>query len=205
VTVNACIEQIRIGRPVIIFDGADREAEGDIAFAATLCTPALVNLALTIARGVLCVSMPEDRARQLGVRRLPSNNSDKYLTPFGMPISLNDGKPSVSAVGRCNTILATCNASVQEDAFYMPGHVSTLIAHKDGLRARRGHTEGVLELLRVAGVQGNGVVCEILNESGEIADLAHLKRLSEKHAIPMMTIDDLQPWLSTPSVVRGMV
>lgn len=189
--IEHALDQLRRGRPIIVCDDVDRECEGDLAFAARYCTPEIVNFALTIARGLLCVSMPPERAELLGITRLASNDKDPFMTPFGMPISLANGKSGISAHDRCETILAICRPDAKPSDFCMPGHVSTLIAHPRGLAGRTGHTEAVLDILSLASIAGCGVLCEILNTDGTIAGRDALERLTRIHGLAMLDINDV--------------
>lgn len=185
------LNQLRQGLPIIIYDDMDRESEGDLAFAAQFCTPELVNLALTIGRGLLCVSMSQEKAESLSISRLRSNGQDPFGTPFGMPVSLANGGSGISAKDRCDTILALSRPDATPSDFCMPGHVSTLIAHPKGLAGRCGHTEAILEILSLAGIPGCGVLCEILNADGTIAGRDALLSLSRLKGMPMLDIGEL--------------
>lgn len=185
------MEQLRRGRPIIIYDDMERESEGDLAFAAQVCTPEVVNFALTVGRGLLCVSMSQQRAGRLGIPRLKSNGNDPLGTPFGMPVSLANGSSGISAKERCKTILALDNPDTNPSALSMPGHVSTLIAHEAGLVGRCGHTEAILEILSLAGIPGCGVLCEILNPDGTVARLGSLQGISKLYDLPMLDIGEL--------------
>lgn len=189
--VEYALEQLRQGRPIILMDDVERECEGDLAFAAKYCTPELVNLALTIGRGLLCISMPPEKAEQLGVTRLNSNGKDSMGTPFGMPISVANGNSGISASDRCETIRATCRPDAQPSDFCMPGHVSTLIAHPKRLAGRDGHTEAILDILSLAGIEGCGVLCEILNPDGTIAKRDALEQLTRTHNLAILDIGEV--------------
>lgn len=189
--VEYALEQLRQGRPIILMDDVERECEGDLAFAAKHCTPELVNLALTIGRGLLCISMPPETAERLGITRLASNDKDPMATPFGMPISVANGNSGISAYDRCETIRATCRPDAKPSDFCMPGHVSTLIAHPKKLDGRDGHTEAVLDILALAGIDGCGVLCEILNPDGTIAKRDALEQLKRRHNLAMLDIGDV--------------
>lgn len=112
-SVIKAVRYLDMGKPVIIRDRDDREGEGDLAFSARYCTIAMVNTALTIARGLLCVSLPPEYAKKFNIKRLESNNKDTYDTPFGIPVSLSDGSSGISAQDRNETIrrLADINST----------------------------------------------------------------------------------------------
>jgi len=184
------LEQLSLGQPVILTD-AQRENEGDIAFAACYCTPQLVSLCLNHGRGLLCLALWPEDAFRLGIQRLPSNNRDLYGTPFGVPIGLADGSSGISAAARSATIRAAANKDYDASQFAFPGHVHTLLAHPAGLAGRFGHTEGVLELLRHAGLSGPGVLCEVLNSDGEVANADELKQLSSERNMPIVRLEEV--------------
>lgn len=193
-TPKSVIEAVRylsMGKPVIIRDRDDREGEGDLAFSAKHCTTAMVNTALTIARGLLCVSLPPEYARKFNIKRLESNNKDSYDTPFGLPVSLSDGSSGVSAQDRNETIRRLADINSTPEMFCMPGHTPTLIAKEGGLRERDGHTEAILDLLRYSGIGGPGVICEILNSAGAIATKYELESISSNLDIPIISIQDI--------------
>jgi 3,4-dihydroxy 2-butanone 4-phosphate synthase/GTP cyclohydrolase II len=189
-SIVGIVEKLAQGEPVILFDDV-RELEGDLAFAGRFATPELVNLCLQRARGLLCVVMWPADAIRMGVSRLPHNGNDHLGTPFGVPISLANGTSGVSASTRAATIRATAGDEGDRPTFVVPGHVSTLIGHSDGLAGRYGHTEGILELLRYAGISGTGVLCEILGPSGEVATASVLQALAAELQVPMIRLDDV--------------
>ncbi|GGX57557.1 3,4-dihydroxy-2-butanone-4-phosphate synthase [Saccharospirillum salsuginis] len=196
-SVSRAIEYLAVGKPVIIRDHDDREGEGDLAFSAKHSTPALVNFALTFARGLLCVSLPEEYAERMNISRLYSNNKDVHDTPFGYPVSLANGTSGISAEDRSDTIRALSDIESTPDLFCIPGHTPTLIAKPGGLRVRDGHTEAILDLLGLAGIGGPGVVCEILNSAGAIAGKMELETISRNLDIPIVSISDIKKSLLT--------
>lgn len=201
-SLDKALQCLKGGRPIIICDDADREAEGDLAFAANQSSPTLVNFALTMARGLLCISMKEHVARRLGVSRLSSNGVDRWDTPFGMPITYANGESGISAASRSITIKMSCSESAMAHDFCMPGHVATLIAKSGGLRERDGHTEAILDLLAAAKTSGNGVLCEILTPSGEIAKRDYLEDFACMYGLPILEIAEVKRILDVPEVER---
>lgn len=194
--MNNALSTLRAGGAAIICDDENREGEGDLAFAAIHATHDLVNLALTIARGLLCVSMwPEDAVR-IGLKRLPSNQRDIFSTPFGSPVGIADGSSGISVEDRTATIRKIADTESRPEDFVYPGHVSTLIAQPGGVLQRDGHTEAVLDLLRLAGVPGPGVLCEILTPEGSIAKRPFLDELSRRRGLPIVEIRQLVEVLS---------
>lgn len=190
--IDKACEHLRNGKPIIICDSDDREGEGDLAFSARLATPILVNQALTLARGLICVSLPAEYAERFGIVRLPSNNKDIHDTPFGSPVSLADGTSGISVPDRCATINALGDLTSEASTFCSPGHISTLIAKKGGVLVRDGHTEAVVDILAVSGVGGAGVICEILNSAGSIASRTELEQISRNFDIPLITIEQIK-------------
>src|SRR5438270_306975 len=185
---EGCAE-LRRGHPIILMDSSDREGEGDLAFAAQFATPDMVNLCLTHARGLLCLALRPGDASRLGVTRLPSNDRDPFGTPFGMPINLADGTSGVAASSRAATIRAASDPAMTAERFSMPGHVHTLIGHEQGLGGRTGHTEAILDLLAAARLSGPGVLCEMLDQQGEIASPTMIQTFALERSIPVVYID----------------
>ena len=190
-SLEEAISQAQVGKPVILLDADHREGEGDFAIAAQFCTPEFINFILLKGRGLLCLSLPPAVAARIGVRPMVIDGESSSNTPFGVPIDLDDGSSGIAASARCATIRATCDESKSARHFKRPGHVATLLANPRGLRGRIGHTEAVLDLLRLAGIGGPGVLCEILNADGEIATRDELFAIGKEHAIPVLHIDTL--------------
>jgi 3,4-dihydroxy 2-butanone 4-phosphate synthase/GTP cyclohydrolase II len=200
-SLQPVFEHLRSGGAVILRDSDDREAEGDLAFAARHATPALVNECLHVARGLLCVALAEPDADRIGVTRLPTNGRDPFATPFGTPINFADGSSGISAAARARTLRAASDPACGADRFVIPGHVHTLLAHPGRLNARTGHTEAIVDLLRLAGIEGPGALCEILNERGEIAGQEELTALSASRGFPIVHIDSLLALMTASEAV----
>lgn len=194
--ISLALSAIKNGKPIIIFDSQDREAEGDIAFAAQYCTPELVNLCLSIGRGLICVSLPVPDANRFKIERLNTNSKDKFGTPFGMPVNLADDTSGISAAARSATIKTLADEDKNHSHLSYPGHVHTLIAHPEGLKGRIGHTEAIIDLLRHAKIKGPGVLCEVLNDDGTIASYEDLKKLGEVYNLPLINFSSLQAYIT---------
>ena len=190
--LEQALSALRAGRPIVICDDEDREGEGDLAFAASAATPALVNTALSIARGLLCVSLRPTDAERLGVEALASNRKDRFRTPFGMPLGLADGGSGISAEARAATLRRIADPRSHADDFAYPGHVATLLARAGGVLERNGHTEAILDLLELAGVRGPGALCEILMPDGRIAKRPFLERLCQEREFPLVEIKSVE-------------
>jgi 3,4-dihydroxy 2-butanone 4-phosphate synthase len=186
----AALAAMRGGGAIILLDDK-RELEADIAFAGKFASNQLVNLCLNRARGLLCVAMWPRDAERLGISRLPTNHRDVFDTPFGVPIGLANGTTGISAPARAATIRAVAEGAAATEFCY-PGHVATLLANPLGLRGRTGHTEAILDLLRIGEIDGPGVLCEILDDSGDIATLSFLQQLSEQHGLPILRLEDVR-------------
>lgn len=187
---RAC-SHLRQGRAVILMD-AEREGEGDIAFAGSCATAELVNFCLSLGKGLLCLSLCPRDAERLGVEPLPSNGRDPFQTRFGVPIDVDNGTSGVSARSRAETIRAASDPASNPSMFVFPGHVHTLIAHPLGSLGRSGHTEAILDLLACAGMSGPGVLCEILDRSGDIASIPTVRRLARTHSLPIVDVAEVR-------------
>lgn len=187
IALQQTLDCLKTGGIVILVD-TDREMEADLALSGRHCTAANINFLMTHARGILCSVLSQQRADQFGVARLQSNDLDPFSTPFGMPVSLNDGTTSVSASARARTINALAAGKIEGIEMIMPGHVQTLVAHPNGLRSRQGHTETLIELLTMAGENDVGVLCEVLNRDGEIASASEISALAQEYGLPMLDI-----------------
>jgi 3,4-dihydroxy-2-butanone 4-phosphate synthase len=195
--IQSALAQLQGGGAIVLIDPTEREGEGDLAFAACHCTLDLVNSCLRLARGTLCVALAEEHASRLNLKRLPSNGLDPFETPFATPVDLQTGSSGVSARARCATIRALSEANRTASDFSFPGHVHTPIGHTEGLRGRRGHTEAILTLLQLGGIPGPGVLCEILNDSGDIATRPELETLGQEHDLPILEINTLVAFAGT--------
>lgn len=190
--LNRAIRAIKKGKMVILVDDQHRENEGDLVVAGEYATPKVINFMLTHARGVVCFSMSEEKAKQLQLRRLSTTGHSVFNTPFGMPFDAAQGiTTGVSAMERSHSIRVATQAAAFADDLVTPGHIASLIANPLGVLARRGHTEGSVDLMSLAGMQGPAVICEILNENGSMARGPALQAFSEKHKIPMVSIQDI--------------
>jgi len=190
--LNRAIRAIKKGKMVILVDDQHRENEGDLVVAGEYATAKTINFMLTHARGVVCFSMPEEKAKQLQLRRLSSTGHSVFNTPFGMPFDAAQGiTTGVSAMERSHSIRVATQTAASADDLVTPGHIASLIANPLGVLARRGHTEGSVDLMNLAGMQGSAVICEILNEDGSMARRPALEVFSEKHKIPIVSIQDI--------------
>ena len=195
-SIEDVIADIRAGRMVIVTDDADRENEGDLVMAAGKVTPAAVNFMISHARGLFCAPITEERAAQLGLERMVSENRESYRTDFTVTVDAARGiTTGVSAHDRAETIRVLVDPHAAPSDLVKPGHVLPLRAKPGGVLQRAGHTEASVDLARLAGLAPAGVICEILNaEDGSAARLPQLLAFKEKHGLKICCIADLIAW-----------
>ncbi len=191
-TIQEAVEDLKQGKMIILVDDASRENEGDITVAAEKVTPEIINFMLTHARGILCLSIDAERAEALDLYPMVSNNTSNFQTPFTVSIDARDGiTTGVSSKDRATTILTAISDKAKASDLVRPGHVFPLKAQKGGVLVRTGHTEGAVDLTRIAGVKPAAVICEIMTEDGNMAKLPDLKKFAEKHHLKICTIADI--------------
>jgi 3,4-dihydroxy 2-butanone 4-phosphate synthase / GTP cyclohydrolase II len=191
-TIEEAIEDIKSGKMLIVVDDPDRENEGDLVMAAELCKPQDVNFITREGRGILCLPITEEKARDLDLDLMVQNNTALHGTPFSVSIDYKHGTTTgISANDRAITINHAADAKVNPDDFARPGHLFPLIAKKGGVLKRAGHTEAVVDLIKLAGLSPVGVLCEILAEDGTMARVPKLIEFAKKHSLKIITIADL--------------
>jgi len=190
--VERAAAQIRAGGGVIVVDDEDRENEGDIIYAAETISPQQMNLLIRAGSGIVCLVLTEERTRILDLPPMVTQNTGRYGTPFTVSIEAKEGVTTgVSAADRVTTIRTAIADDCKPSDLARPGHVFPLRAHPAGVLGRRGHTEGTIDLMRLAGVKPAGVLCEVMNEDGTMARLPELMEFARLHAMPVVTIEDL--------------
>ena len=186
------IEDIKDGKLVIVVDDPDRENEGDLVMAAELCKPKDVNFITREGRGILCLPIREEKAEELKLDLMVQNNTALHGTPFSVSIDYRHGTTTgISAHDRAITINRAADEKVNPDDFGRPGHIFPLIAKKGGVLKRAGHTEAVVDLVKLAGLNPVGVLCEILAEDGTMARVPKLMEFAKKYNLKIITIADL--------------
>lgn len=190
-TIQEAVEDIRQGKMVIVVDDEDRENEGDLVVAAEKITPEIVNFMTKYARGMICVSVTEERAIELDLQPMVKNNSDNMGTAFTITIDHESTTTGISAFERARTIREMVNPNAQSSDFKRPGHVFPLIAKNGGTLKRAGHTEASVDLARLAGLVPAGVICEIMNQDGTMARVPQLMDFAKLHNMKIITIADL--------------
>ena len=192
--VERAIDAIREGRMVILTDDEDRENEGDLCLAAEKVTPAAVNFMAKHGRGLVCLSLTEEKVRQL---RLPlmvdeGANTSSFGTAFTVSIEAKEGVTTgISARDRAHTILTAVKDGARPEDLARPGHVFPLRARRGGVLVRAGQTEGSVDLARLAGLKPAGVICEVMNDDGTMARMPELEALSKAHDLPLVSVADL--------------
>ena len=192
--VERAIAYMRAGKMVILTDDEDRENEGDLCVAAEKVTPAAVNFMAKFGRGLVCLSLTEEKVRQL---RLPlmvddNANSSSFGTAFTVSIEARQGVTTgISAKDRAHTILTAVRDDCRPEDLARPGHVFPLRARKGGVLVRAGQTEGSVDLARLAGLKPAGVICEVMNDDGTMARMPQLEVLSKEHDLPIVSVADL--------------
>jgi 3,4-dihydroxy 2-butanone 4-phosphate synthase/GTP cyclohydrolase II len=193
-SVEAALAQIRAGKMVILVDDEDRENEGDLCMAAEQVTPAAINFMAKHARGLVCLSLTEERLEQLRLSMMVPDyeNSSGFGTAFTISIEARHGVTTgISAADRATTIRAAIADDARPNDIVRPGHVFPLRAREGGVLRRAGQTEGSVDLARLAGQKPAGVICEIMNDDGTMARLPDLVEFGRLHDIPILTIADL--------------
>ena len=191
-TIEEAIEDIKAGKMLIVVDDADRENEGDLVMAAELCKPKDVNFITREGRGILCLPITEEKAKDLNLDLMVQNNTALHGTPFSISIDYRHGTTTgISAHDRAITINRAADEEVIPDDFARPGHILPLIAKKGGVLKRAGHTEAVVDLVKLAGLNPVGVLCEILGEDGTMARVPKLMEFAKKYNLKIITIADL--------------
>ncbi len=191
-SIDEALEDIRNGRMVVVVDDADRENEGDLIMASELIRPEDVNFITREARGMLCVAITDQRARDLRLDYMVEENTALHETPFAVTIDYKHGTTTgISAFDRSSTIRAAIDPATKPEDLARPGHIFPLIAKQGGVLRRAGHTEAAVDLARMAGLKPSGVLCEIMDEDGSMARVTQLKKFIKKHKLKMITIADL--------------
>ncbi|MDQ1338900.1 MAG: 3,4-dihydroxy 2-butanone 4-phosphate synthase / cyclohydrolase [Campylobacterota bacterium] len=189
--VLEAIEEIKKGNMVIMLDDEDRENEGDLVYAGVFSTPQKVNFLATHAKGLICVAIEKDRAKQLNLNPMVSTNTSSYETAFTVSVDAKNATTGISAAERDMTIKLLCDPFASSEDLVRPGHIFPLIAKEGGVLNRIGHTEGSVDLCKLAGLTPAGVICEIMKDDGEMARRDDLDIFAKKHNLKMIYISDL--------------
>lgn len=192
VTVDEAAVLYRLGKFVIIVDDEDRENEGDLCIAAEHVTPEAINFMAREGRGLVCVSLSEERCDELNLPPMVEDNTSTFGTAFTVSVEAR-GKVTtgISAADRATTVKTLIDPRTRPHDLARPGHTFPLRAKKGGVLKRAGQTEASVDLARIAGLVPAGVICEIMNEDGTMARVPDLLIFSEKHGIPIVSVAEL--------------
>ncbi|AJC50323.1 bifunctional 3,4-dihydroxy-2-butanone-4-phosphate synthase/GTP cyclohydrolase II [Coxiella endosymbiont of Amblyomma americanum] len=191
-SIETALKILREGGMIILVDDESRENEGDLIVAAVHITPDHINFMAQHGRGLICLPMVSSDFERLGIPMMASRNKSRYQTPFGVSIEGAYGVTTgISAQDRARTICIAVDEKSGPDDIVMPGHVFPLKAMDGGVLARPGHTEGSVDLCRLANLKPAAVLCEILKEDGEMARLPDLQQFSARYQLPLVSIHDL--------------
>lgn len=191
----AALAAMRAGIPVILLDDFDRENEADLIVAAEKLSVETMALMIRECSGIVCLCLSDEKVRALELPPMAPENGSRYGTPFTVSIEARHGVTTgVSAADRVSTIQAAIARNAQPDDLVRPGHVFPLRATPGGVLARAGHTEGSVDLARLAGLQPAAVLCELMNPDGTMMRGEQIERFAEERAFPILTIAELIQW-----------
>lgn len=190
--IESALEDIRNGRFIIVVDSEERENEGDLVIASELVTPDAVNFMAKEARGLICISLTEDRALELNLPPMERRNTSLHTTAFTVSVdAVNNTTTGTSSYDRFETIRTLMAPDALPDDLARPGHVFPIVGKEGGVLRRAGHTEASMDLARMAGLHPSGVICEIMAQDGTMARVGQLEKFALKHNLTMVTIEDL--------------
>ncbi len=190
--VKAALDDIRAGKMIILVDDEDRENEGDLCMAAEKVTPEAINFMATHGRGLICLTLTEEKIAALELEMMTDRNTSAFGTGFTVSIEASEGVTTgISTADRAHTIKVACDPKSGPDDIATPGHVFPIRAREGGVLVRTGQTEGSVDLARLAGLEPAGVICEIMNEDGTMAKRPELEIFAKKHDLKIGTIADL--------------
>ena len=176
----------------ILVDDEDRENEGDLVIPAQMATPEAINFMARFGRGLICLALPPDRVRELGLSLMPRHNESRHETAFTVSIEAKEGvSTGISAPDRAHTIATAIDPGNGPSDLVTPGHVFPLVARDGGVLVRAGHTEAAVDLARLAGLNPSGVICEIMNDDGTMARRDDLIAFAQRHGLKIAAISDL--------------
>ncbi|MDO5302939.1 MAG: bifunctional 3,4-dihydroxy-2-butanone-4-phosphate synthase/GTP cyclohydrolase II [Clostridia bacterium] len=191
-TVEEALDELRNGKIVLVTDDPDRENEGDFICAAEFATTENINFMATHGKGLICMPMSEEYVSKLGIPQMVQHNTDNHETAFTVSIDHVDTTTGISAAERSVTAMGCVAEGAKPEDFRRPGHMFPLLAKRNGVLERNGHTEATVDLCRLAGLKECGLCCEIMREDGTMMRTPELMELAEKWDIKFITIKDLQ-------------
>ncbi|WP_141501011.1 bifunctional 3,4-dihydroxy-2-butanone-4-phosphate synthase/GTP cyclohydrolase II [Paenibacillus luteus] len=189
--IEDALEDLKLGKPVIVVDDEDRENEGDLIALAEKSSPEVINFMISEARGLVCVPITQERAEQLDLPPMVTHNTDYHGTAFTVSVDYVGTTTGISAHERSETVKALIDPTTKASDFRRPGHIFPLIARSGGVLRRAGHTEAAIDLAVMCGSAPAAAICEIINEDGTMSRLPELIAFKEKHNLKLITIQEL--------------
>ena len=190
--VENALNSLRCGQGIIVTDDEQRENEGDIIFAAESLTEAQMAMLIRECSGIVCLCLNDEKVRELGLPMMVENNSSRFKTAYTISIEAAEGVTTgVSAADRVKTVKTAIADDARPEDLHHPGHMFPLRARPGGVLERRGHTESVVVMMSLAGLKPCGVLCELTNPDGTMARMPEIVDFAVKHAMPVVTVEDL--------------
>lgn len=190
--IETILKEVKCGRPFILVDDEDRENEGDLIIPAEFVTPENINLMIRNCSGIICLSITSLQAKKLSLSPMVLDNKSAFSTPFAVSIEAKVGvSTGVSAFDRTCTIKAAIGEDAKKEDLVSPGHIFPLIATEGGVLAREGHTEGSVDICRLAGLFPAAAICEVMNTDGTMARMPDLIKFASQHNFKITTIENL--------------
>jgi 3,4-dihydroxy 2-butanone 4-phosphate synthase/GTP cyclohydrolase II len=205
--VLKAIDEIKKGKMVILSDDEDRENEGDLTMAAEMVTPEAINFMAKYGRGLICLSLTEEKCRELDLPMMVQDNTSSFQTGFTVSIDVvKGGTTGISAADRALTILTAVKDGAKPEELGRPGHIFPLRSLPGGVLRRTGQTEGSVDLCRLAGLKPAGIICEIMNDDGTMSRMPELRVFAKEHDLHIVTVADIIQYLiAKESLVKRMV
>jgi 3,4-dihydroxy 2-butanone 4-phosphate synthase / GTP cyclohydrolase II len=189
--IEEAVEDLKLGKPIIVVDDENRENEGDFIALADMATPAIINFMITHGKGLVCVPITSELADKLNLKMMVENNTDPLGTAFTVSVDHISTTTGISAEERSKTILELVNPNAKGSDFKKPGHMFPLIAKGGGVLTRPGHTEAAVDLAKLSDASPAGVICEIVKEDGTMARLPDLIEMAKRLDLKLISIEDL--------------
>lgn len=193
-TIEEALEALKNGKVIVVTDDEDRENEGDFICAAQFATTENINFMASYGKGLICMPMAEEYIAKLRIPQMVTNNTDHHETAFTVSIDAVETTTGISAVERSITAMKCVDEKAKPEDFRRPGHMFPLLAKKNGVLERNGHTEATVDLCRLAGLKSCGLCCEIMADNGTMMKQDELKKLAKEKGLIMITIKQLQEY-----------
>ena len=191
-TIEQAIEDMRNGKMLVVVDDEDRENEGDIIFSTERLTPQNIALMIRECSGIICLCLKPKKCQELNLPQMVQHNTCVNNTAFTISIEAKEGVTTgVSAHDRYVTITTAARADAKPEDLVHPGHVFPLQAKEGGVLERRGHTEGSIDIVSIAGLGDTAILCELTNEDGTMARMPEIQKFGAAHDMPVLTIEDI--------------